>query len=123
MDTSEPMGEEQCTYKTGDRGPVSLFDNCRCREPVLSHISFFTYCMLVQTKPEGDAVTADVDFDAHYPKSGLYIQHQVIKRSQVATITFNGHSQNSRLIHLCNQSCNLKVAISNALKVNCSSLP
>lgn len=38
MDTSELMGEEQCAYKTGDRGPVSLFDNYRCRGPLLSHV-------------------------------------------------------------------------------------
>ncbi|KFZ23650.1 hypothetical protein V502_01866 [Pseudogymnoascus sp. VKM F-4520 (FW-2644)] len=90
MDCSELMGDEQCAYQTGDKGPVSLFDNYRCRGPLLSHIPFFNYCMLVQAKPERDAVGTDIDYDAHHPKSGLYVQRLVTKRSQVATVTFNG---------------------------------
>lgn len=84
------MGDEQCAFQTGDKGPASLFDNYRCRGPHLSHIPFFNYCMLVQTKPKSDAIAADVDFDSHHPKSGLYVQHLVTKRSQVATVNFNG---------------------------------
>ncbi|KAH9203038.1 hypothetical protein DL95DRAFT_180650, partial [Leptodontidium sp. 2 PMI_412] len=46
--------------------------------------------MLVQTKNVRDAIAADLEFDHKHPKHGIHVQHLARKKSQVATVTFNG---------------------------------
>jgi len=89
-DSTDLMGEEQCAYQPGDEAPVSRFDNYKWRGPDLAHLPFFEYCMLVQTKNVRDAIAADVEFDPTHPKHGIQVQRLARKRSQVATVTFNG---------------------------------
>jgi len=89
-DSIDLMGDEQCAYQPGDKAPVSRFDNYKWRGPYLAHLSFFEYCMLVQTKSVRDAIAADLEFDPKHPKQGVYVQHLARKKSQVATVTFNG---------------------------------
>jgi hypothetical protein len=82
--------DEFCAYQPGDNAPVSRFDNYKWRGPHLSHVSFFEYCMLIQTKPIGEATTADVNFDPRHLKSGRFVQRLAKMKSQVATVTFTG---------------------------------
>jgi hypothetical protein len=46
---SDSISEEQCAFQPDNNFPISRFDNCKWRGPDLSHLSFFEYCMLVQT--------------------------------------------------------------------------
>jgi hypothetical protein len=55
----------------------------------LAHLSFFEYCMLVQTKKRREATVSDVEFDPRHPKSYVYIQYLACTKSQVITVTFN----------------------------------
>ena len=84
------MGEERCIYQTGDKIPVSRFDNYKWRSLPLACLSFFEYCMLVQTKYLQAATTTDIEFDSKHPKHSILVQRLAYKKSQVATITFNG---------------------------------
>jgi hypothetical protein len=88
--SSDPMGEEQCTYEVGNKAPVSRFGNYKWRGPHLAHLSFFEYCMLVQTRSVRDGIAADVEFDLQHPKHSLYVQRLARKKAQVVTVTFNG---------------------------------
>src|SRR5205814_5150998 len=69
---------------------LSCFDDYKWRGLDLAHLSFFEYCMLVQTRKRHDATTSDVDFDPKHPKSDVYIQQLACTESQVITITFTG---------------------------------
>jgi hypothetical protein len=84
------IGEEQCMLDRGDKGPVSRFDNYKWRGPALAHLTFFEYCMLVQTKPKDDAKASDVEFESSHPKSGTHDQRLASRQSQVMTVHFNG---------------------------------
>jgi hypothetical protein len=50
----------------------------------------FRVLMLVQTRTLRDAIAADVEFDLQHPKHSLYVQRLARKKSQMATVTFNG---------------------------------
>jgi hypothetical protein len=89
-DSTDLMGEEQCAYQPGGKAPVSRFDNYKWRGSHLAYLPFFEYCMLVQAKNVRDAIAADVEFDPKHPKYGIQVQRLARKRSQVATVTFNG---------------------------------
>lgn len=89
-DSTDQMGEEQCAYQPGAKAPVSCFDNYKWHGPHLADLSFFEYCMLVQTKNVRDVIAADLEFNPKHPKYGIHVQRLVRKKSQVATVTFNG---------------------------------
>ena len=89
-DSSNLIGEERCTYQPGNKAAVNRFDNYRWRGPHLIHLSFFEYCMLVQTKGLRDAIAADVEFDPEHPKHSTCVQRLACKKSQLTTVTFNG---------------------------------
>jgi len=89
-DSTDLMDEEQCAYQPGDKAPVSRFDNYKWRGPRLAHLPLFEYCMLVQTRNVRDAIAADLEFHPKHPKHGIQVQHLARKKSQVATVVFNG---------------------------------
>jgi hypothetical protein len=41
---SLPTEEEPCRYEAGEKTPVTLFDNYRCRGPLLASLSLYEYC-------------------------------------------------------------------------------
>src|SRR5438045_337225 len=88
--SSDCVGEEQCTFQPENDFPISRFDNYKWRGSVLAHLSFFEYCMLVQTRKRRDATTSNVDFDSKHPKCDVYVQRLACTKSQVKTITFSG---------------------------------
>jgi hypothetical protein len=84
--SSDPMSEEQCAYPPGDKTPVSRFDNYKWRGLHLACLSFFEYCMLVQTKTMRNAIAADLQFD---PKHSTHVQRLARSKSQIMAVTFN----------------------------------
>jgi len=90
QNSSESTGEEQCTFQPGETAPVSRFDNYIWRGPYLAHLTFFEYCMLVQTKKKDDARASDLEFEREHPKSGTLVQRLACSQSQVMTVHFNG---------------------------------
>jgi hypothetical protein len=54
----------------------------------LAYLSFFEYCILVQTRKRREATTTNIDFDYKYPKCNIYIQRLACTKSQVITVTF-----------------------------------
>jgi len=88
-DSTDLMGEEQCTYWPGAKAPLGRFDNYKWRGPHLADLTLFEYCMLVQTQNVRDATSADLEFDPKHPKYGIYVQRLARKKSQVVTVTFN----------------------------------
>ena len=88
--SSESMGEEQCVVDGRDDVPISRFDNYKWRGPALAHLTFFEYCMLVQTKRKDDAKASDVEFEREHPKSDTHVQRLAGRESQVMTVHFNG---------------------------------
>jgi hypothetical protein len=72
-DDSNSMGEEHCTFQLGNILPVNRFDNYKWRGPHLAKLSFYEYCMLVETKSIREATTYDTEFDKNHLKSSLCI--------------------------------------------------
>ena len=87
---SNPIQDKQCPYKIRDNVLVSRFNNYKQRSLLLAYLSFFEYCMLVQTKNIHNAIASDVEFDLEHSKSSIYIQRLAPKKSQVKTVTFSG---------------------------------
>jgi hypothetical protein len=56
---------------------------------LLAYLSFFEYCILVQTKNIYNTISADIEFDSEYPKSATYIQQLACQKFQISTVTFN----------------------------------
>lgn len=48
--SSESIGEEECTFQPKDTAPVSHFDNYKWCGPDLAHLALFEYCILVEIK-------------------------------------------------------------------------
>ena len=88
--SSDPMGEEPCTYEAGDTAPISIFDNYKWRGPHLAPLSLFEYGMLVKTKNIRDSTADDVEFDPNHPRYATHVQRLARTPSQVATVTLNG---------------------------------
>src|SRR5579871_4958877 len=83
-------GEEQCAFQPKDSAPVSRFDNYKWRGPHLHRLTFFEYCMLVQSRRRYDATASDIEFHERHPKSHTHIQHIARTKSQVMTVSFHG---------------------------------
>ena len=88
--SSESLDEERCTFQSADTAPVSRFDNYKWRGPDLSDLTFFEYCMLVQTKRKEYATAFDAEFDHKHPMSATHVQRLASKHSQIMTVNFNG---------------------------------
>ena len=71
--SSEPLGDEHCSYQAGDEVPISRFDNYKWRGPLLAHLSLFEYCMLVRTTDVRYATESDIEFHPGHPKSCTYV--------------------------------------------------
>jgi hypothetical protein len=54
----------------------------------LAYLSFFEYCILVQTRKRHEATISDIDFDSKHLKYNIYIQYLACTKSQVITVTF-----------------------------------
>jgi hypothetical protein len=89
-DNSESVEEEQCAFQLEDKAPISRFDNYKWRGPGLIYLTFFEYCMLVQTRKRLSATASDIEFDSKHPKSTTHIQRMAHTRSQMMTVCFNG---------------------------------
>ena len=87
---SLPTEEEPCRYEAGEKTPVTLFDNYRCRGPLLASLSLYEYCMLVQTRNQWNANIDDIAFDPSHPRHGTLVQHLAHRHSDMATVTFIG---------------------------------
>lgn len=59
--SSEPIGEELCTYEGGSTPPVSIFDEYKWCGPHLASLTLFEYYILVRTKYVRDAIAGDID--------------------------------------------------------------
>ena len=86
----ESIGEEFCAFQPKDKAPASRFDNYRWRGRHLTHLTFFEYCMLVQTRKKDHATEFDLEFEADHPKCGILIQRLASNTSEVLTVHFNG---------------------------------
>jgi hypothetical protein len=79
----QPPAEENCLLGPTETGPVSRFDDYRCRGKDLEDLCFFEYCMLIRRLPVADSLPSDLSFDVQHPRHEQQVQRIATRPSQV----------------------------------------